>query len=90
MKNDAENSEADREYAVAHAAHYSAKDLGQALSLYVGITAVYPESREAGYARSQIRNIAETVVSEQDLLGAQVDLIRTHLGEREPTPRMGA
>lgn len=81
MRNDAGRSEADRTYAAAHAAHYGEKDLREALALYLEITTAYPESREAGYARSQIQNIAKTVVSKQDLLNAQVDLIQAHLAE---------
>lgn len=86
MRNDAERSDAEWDYSDAHAAHYGRKDLNQALGLYLGITAAYPESREAGYARSQIRNIAKAVISEQDLLDAQVDLLQIHLGKRESTP----
>lgn len=86
MKHDAEPSKADREYAVAHAAHYGKKDLNQALALYLEVMAAYPATREAGFARSQIRNIAKAVVPEQDLLGAEVHLIETHLAESELTP----
>ena len=86
MRNNAGHSEAEWDYADAHAAHYGKKDLNQALGLYLGITVAYPESREAGYARSQIRNIAKAMISEQDLLDAQVDLLQAHLGDRESTP----
>ncbi len=77
--------EADRKYAEAHESHYGTKNLEEALAGYLEISAAVPGSRQAGYARSQIQNIARAVVSEQDLLDAQVDLVRAHLRAQTST-----
>jgi len=73
-----EATEAGQLYAVAYAAHYMAKDLREALELYLGIMAGHPNTPEAGYSQSQIQNIAKAVVPRQELLDAQVDLALAH------------
>lgn len=84
MKNDTALTEASRQYAAAHAAHYETKDLREALELYRSILAAHPDSQEAGYSRSQIQNIIQEVVPERELLEAEVGMARAHfrpLGE---------
>jgi hypothetical protein len=49
MRNDTGLTEASRQYAAAHAAHYKTKDLREALELYEGVLAAHPNAREAGY-----------------------------------------
>ena len=79
MRNDTGPTEAGQQYAAAHAAHYTTKNLREALDLYKGIIAAHPDTREAGYSRSQIQNIVNAVVPEQGLFDAQVDLALAHL-----------
>lgn len=80
MRNDTGLTEANRQYAAAHAAHYETKDLRVALELYRGILAAQPDSKEAGYSRSQIQNIIKDVVPERELFEAEVGMAMAHLG----------
>lgn len=82
MRNETPLTEAGRRYASAHEAHYGAKNLREALELYKGVMAAYPETRESADSRSQIQNIVKAVVPQQELLDVEVDLALTHL---EPT-----
>ena len=75
MRNDTGFTEAGKRYAAAYAAHYTTKDLREALKLYRGIIAAHPKTPEAEYSRSQIQNIMNAVVSKQELFDAQVDLV---------------
>ena len=77
-RNDAGLGEAGQQYAAAHAAHYTTKDLREALELYAGILAAHPNTQEAGYSRSQIQNIVNAVVPRQELFDAQVVLAMAH------------
>jgi len=70
---------ASRAYDKAHAAHYSTKDLCDALGLYKGVLADYPDTEEANYSRSQMQNIVNGVVPRDDLLVAQVELALVRL-----------
>lgn len=70
--------DAGRRYEAAHDAHYSARDLPLALDLYRGVIAAHPRSQEAGFSRTQIQNLANSVISEQALLDAQVGLLSAH------------
>jgi len=74
---------AGRKYAAAHAAHYATKDLYEALQLYKRVMAAYPNTREAQYSQTQIYNIVKSVVPEQDLLAAQVELTLARLEHEE-------
>ncbi len=76
-------------YATAYAAHYTAKDLRKAFDLYREIVAAHPDTPEAGYSRAQIRNIAHSVASEQEILNAHVDLARTYLEKGAPDDGRG-
>ena len=84
MRNDTGLTEAGQQYAAAHAAHYSTKDLHEALHLYNGVVAAHPNTQEAEYSRTQIQNIVKTVVPKQELLDAQVDLVLVHLEHGGP------
>ena len=70
---------ASRAYDKAHDAHYAIKDLHQALELYKGVMAVYPDTQEAEYSSTQMHNIVKNVVPKEDLLIAQVDLALARL-----------
>ena len=74
---------AEAAYARAHEAHYSARDFLQALEIYVEIVSSFSGTREAEYARAQIRNIAQSVVPEGELLDSQVQLILARLRKPE-------
>jgi len=79
MKQMSPFGDAGRRYEAAHAAHYSARDLALALDLYQGVMAAHPRSQEAGFCRTQIHNIASSVVAEQELLDAEIGLVVAHL-----------
>jgi len=77
-------TEAAREYAAAYAAQYSQRDRARALQLCERLIASHPSAREARYSRTQIQNIADAVVPEQDLLDAQIELAFAHLESQTP------
>ncbi|MEJ2240223.1 MAG: hypothetical protein P8X82_18185 [Gemmatimonadales bacterium] len=79
----AEVAEAGQQYAAAYAAHYTTKDLREALRLYRGVMAAHPNTQEAGYSQSQIQNIVNAVVPRQELLDAQVDLALAHFDHED-------
>ena len=79
MTNDTGSTEADQQYAVAHALHYKTKVLREALGRYKAIMAAHPNTQQAGYSRSQIQNIVRAVVPEQELLDAEVALALAHV-----------
>lgn len=85
MRDDTALAGAGQQYAAAHAAHYTTKNLHEALGLYQGVMVAHPDTREAEYSRTQIQNIAHSLVPEQELLNAQVELALAHL-EREGPP----
>ena len=78
MKDEIEPTEASRQYAVAYAAQYSERDLPLALRHYQQLLASHADSQEAGYARSQVRNIVNTVVPKQELQDVQMNLLLAH------------
>ncbi len=91
MKDENRHAEAGEKYAAAHDMHYTTKDLREAIQLYRGVMAAYPDTEEAGYSRSQIQNIVNTVVPKQDLLDVYIELALAKVGhpehsEAEPEP----
>ncbi len=85
MSDDRTVTESARAYASANAAHYSERDLAAALQLYKKIMACYASTREAGYSRMQILNIAHSLVPAQELLDAQVELALARLEHPSPS-----
>jgi hypothetical protein len=79
MSDDGVRTEAARAYAAAYAAHYSERDLAMALQLYENLIASHASAREAGYSRTQIQNIVNTLVPPQERLGAQLELALARL-----------
>ncbi len=71
--------EAAQEYAAAYAAHYSERDLAKALRLYHRIMASHASAPEAGYSRTQVQNIVNAVVPEQEILDAPMELALARL-----------
>jgi hypothetical protein len=78
MNKDTEFTETGRQYAAAYAAHYTKRDLPMALQLYRDVIASHPGDPEAGYSRTQIQNIINTVVPQQKLLDANIELAVAH------------
>jgi hypothetical protein len=78
MRNETPPTEASQHYAAAYAAHYTTKDLREALELYKSILAAHPDTQEAGFSRSQILNIAHLVVPKKELFDALVNLALAH------------
>jgi hypothetical protein len=84
MRDDTNQEKAALHYAAAHAAHYKTKDLQEALELYTSVMSAHPDTPEAGYSRTQIQNIAKSVVPQQELLDAQRELILAHIKQEAP------
>lgn len=78
MKDDTERPEAGQQYAAAYATHYDTKDLREALVLYGRIMTVHPDTPEAGYSRSQIKNIVRAVIPAKELFDAQMSWAVAH------------
>jgi hypothetical protein len=74
MSSDTQKTEAGRQYAAAYEIHYANKNLRDAFKLYKEILIAYPDTKEAGYAKSQIQNIVNAVVPQEERLGVQMDL----------------
>jgi hypothetical protein len=84
MINDAILKEAGKQYAAAYDAHYKAKDMCKAFTLYERIIVAHPDTHEAGYSRSQVQNIVNAVVPKQKVMDALVELARTHFEQDVP------
>ena len=68
-------TETGKQYAEAYTAHYTTKDLREALKVYRSIIAMHPKTPEAEYSRTQIQNIVNAMVSKHVLFDAQVNLV---------------
>ena len=77
-------TESGKLYAVAYESHYTTKDLHKALRLYRDIINEFPNMPEAAYALTQIQNIVNSVVPQQVLLDAQIELVLTCISHEEP------
>ena len=71
--------QAEQQYDVAHVLQYTDKNLREACKHYENLIAQHPESQEAQYSRSQIENIAKSVVPSEVMLVHLLGLIRKHL-----------
>jgi hypothetical protein len=78
------STEAGRKYASAYDAHYGRREIGEACTLYEDIIANHQGTREAGYSRSQVRNIVNDVVSKEKILNALLELARSHFSHNVP------
>ena len=74
-----ERSSAARDYELAHAIHYTERDLLRALRAYAQVIDQYAGAREADYSRAQIRNIVHSVVPAEEILAAHTALALDHL-----------
>jgi len=75
---------ADQDYSKAHDMHYKTKDLPKAFKLHRDIIADYPETKEAGYSLSQVKNIMNAVVPKQEVVDAFVALTVAHFEQDVP------
>lgn len=69
-----ESTDAARQYTEAYAAHYTERNIGQALQLYKKLITLRPDAPEAAYSRAQVANIVNSVVPRRELLDAQIDM----------------
>lgn len=83
----AQDTDAREQYATARAAHYTAKDLREAIGHYNDIIVAHPDSPEAGYSRTQILNIANSIIPEDELLESQMSMALAVLGGRHGRAR---
>lgn len=84
MRNETKQTEAAHEYAKAYATQYSERDLPLALQQYNQLMASHPSDPEADYSRMQVQNIVNAVVPKQELLAAQIELVRLHFDRDRP------
>jgi len=77
-------TEAGQQYATAYDAHYKTKDVYKAFKLYESLIAAHPDTQEAGYSRSQVQNIVNTVVPKQKVMDALVELALNHFEQDVP------
>ena len=84
MINNPKLTEAGQQYATAYDAHYTTKDMYKAFKLYGRIIAAHPDTHEAGYSRSQVQNIVNTVVPKQKVMDALVKLALNHFDQDVP------
>jgi hypothetical protein len=79
MRNNGVVTAAARAYSAAYAAHYSQRDLAVALRLYGKLIASHASTREAGYSRTQVQNIVNAIVPEDERLEAETSLALTFI-----------
>ena len=84
MRDNKLSSEASRQYASAYDAHYTAKEIDKAFALYEHIISDHPDTREAGYSRSQIQNIVNAVVPKKEIMDSLLELARIHFDQDVP------
>ena len=72
------STEVGQQYALAYNAHYKTKEVQKAFALYEHIIAAHPDTREAGYSRSQVQNIVNAVVPKKIIMESLVELARIH------------
>jgi hypothetical protein len=79
------SEEAGQQYATtAYDAHYMTKDIHKAFTLYEHIIAAHPDTKEAGYSRSQVQNIVNAVVPKKKMIDSLVELARIHFEQKLP------
>ena len=76
------SAEAGQQYASAYETHYTTKDIRKAFKLYEDIIASYPDTKEAGYSRSQVQNIVNAVVPKKDIMDSLFGLARIHFDQK--------
>lgn len=82
MKESRLSEEAGQQYATAYDMHYTTKDIHKAFTLYEDIIAAHPDTKEAGYSKSQIQNIVNAVVPKREIMDSLMKLARIHFDQR--------
>jgi hypothetical protein len=82
------SEEAGQQYATAYDTHYTTKDIHKAFTLYEDIIAAHPDTKEAGYSKSQVQNIVNAVVPKKEIMDSLLDLARIHLDRNVPLDSM--
>lgn len=83
MKKETQLTVSGQQYADAYEKHYGQKDQHGALLAYKGIVTEHPDSREAGYSRSQIQNIMRNVVPGDILYNNELNLALSYATDPE-------
>lgn len=78
------SAEAGQQYASAYETHYTTKDISKAFTLYEDIIAAHPDTKEAGYSRSQVQNIVNAVVPKKEIMDSLMELARIHFDSKAP------
>jgi hypothetical protein len=60
------------------------KDIHKAFTLYEDIIAAHPDTKEAGYSRSQVQNIVNAVVPKKEIMDSSMKLVRIHFDQKVP------
>jgi len=85
MENSTILTDAGKKYAAAYDTHYTVKDMHEAFVLYGRLIAAHPNTQEAKYSRSQVKNIVNAVVPKQEIMDALVKLALVHF-EQDASP----
>ena len=76
------SKEAGQQYATAYDMHFTTKDVHKAFTLQEDIIAAYPDTKEAGYLRTQVQNIVNAVVPKKKFMDSLVELARIHFEQK--------
>jgi hypothetical protein len=82
MKESRLSEEAGQQYATAYDTHYKTKDIHKAFTLYEDIIAAHPDTKEAGYSKSQVQNIVNGVVPKKEIMDSLMKLARIHFDQK--------
>ena len=78
------STEVGRKYSTAYDAQYTTKDIHKAFTLYADIIVAFSDTEEAGYSRSQVQNIVNTVVPKNKIMDSLLELLRIHFEQNVP------
>jgi len=84
MRENKFSTEAGQKYAAAYDAQYTTKDIHKAFTLYEDIITAHPDTKEAGYSRSQVQNIVNAVVPKKKIMDSLLELARIHFDQNVP------
>ena len=82
MKESKLSAEVGQQYASAYETHYTTKDIYKAFTLYKDIIAAHPDTIEAKYSRSQVRNIVNAMVPKKEIMDSLMELARIHFDQK--------
>jgi hypothetical protein len=82
MRESSLSEEAGQQYATAYDTHYTTKDIHKAFKLYEDIITGHPDTKEAGYSRSQVQNIVNAMVPKKEIMDSLMKLARIHFDQK--------